>query len=130
MSRNSKLALNRYRRSIAAWLPVLACALVPFSLVAENPAAIWGQGIPATNARRGVTVADVIEMTQIVTLDDDPLASFSPDGTRVIVVVKKGNLFMSIAARTGRKEIGDTINDRDAMAGTRGCYRTDQFVEQ
>ena len=53
--------------------------------------AIWGQGSPATTARRGVTVADVIEMTQIVTLDDDPLASFSPDGTRVIVVVKKGN---------------------------------------
>jgi dipeptidyl aminopeptidase/acylaminoacyl peptidase len=77
---------------VACVLAVLACKFVPFALLAENPAATWGQGIPATNARRGVTVADVIEMTQIVTLDDDPLASFSPDGARVIVVVKKGNL--------------------------------------
>jgi len=93
MKKDSGLPLNQYRRSIVAWfLPVLACALVPFSLVAENPVAMWGKGRPATTARRAVTVADVIEMTQIATLDDDPLASFSPDGTRVIVVVKKGNL--------------------------------------
>jgi len=88
---NSEASLNRYRRAIVASMP-LVLVLVPVIIVAVNPMEGWGQGSPAATSRPGVTVADVIEMTQVVTLDDDPLASFSPDGTRVIVVVKKGNL--------------------------------------
>ena len=89
---DSEASLKQYRRAIVASLPFIL-TLVPIIItIAVNPMAVWGQGSYAATSRRGVTVADVIEMTQIVTLDDDPLASFSPDGTRVIVVVKKGNL--------------------------------------
>ncbi|MGC1592254.1 MAG: hypothetical protein WA770_19360, partial [Pseudolabrys sp.] len=40
------------------------------------------------------------------------------------------DLFMGIAARAGGKQIGNSINDSEAMFGGRGGDGTDQLIEE
>jgi hypothetical protein len=45
-------------------------------------------------------------------------------------VIEQGNLLIGVAARAGRKQIGDPINDPEAMLGGRAGDRADQLIEE
>ena len=44
-------------------------------------------------------------------------------------IIEQRYLFVRIAARTSREQISDPVNDFEAMSGTGGGNRADQFIE-
>ena len=45
-------------------------------------------------------------------------------------IIEQRNLIIGIAARAGRKQVGDPINDPEAVLGGRGGDRTDKLIEE
>jgi dipeptidyl aminopeptidase/acylaminoacyl peptidase len=86
------------------WRSIISAASFCLLIVATAPA--MGPNSPVTKTggsiKRPVTVADAIEMTKLGDLDlywgspfSDQLAHFSPDGTKVVVICRRGNLTLN-----------------------------------
>lgn len=80
---------------------IAACCVFSFLLSVSIPAEgarAQGDLERGQNGKRVVTVADVIQMNRLA--DElnslNPIAHFSPDGARCVVVLRKGNLARNV----------------------------------
>lgn len=84
---------NLPSHSPAQFLQIAALiVLLIDACLASAMATIHRRGNTTVEAKRLVTVADAIGMVRVANAGIDPLASFSPDHKRVVVVLSRGNL--------------------------------------
>jgi|HubBroStandDraft_6_1064221.scaffolds.fasta_scaffold03860_4 dipeptidyl aminopeptidase/acylaminoacyl peptidase len=93
--------LEQASRFQFSWISIILAALLLVPITRINPA-LGSRKIQSNvtrPAKRSIIVADAVRMTRVGDLDlfwgsplPDQLAHFSPDGKKVVVIVRKGNL--------------------------------------